>query len=566
LSPIIHVSGSAPFAELDIDASLKRIKVKADIKHILSVTVLFPSSTGIDPELLKRLIENLLRPSIDLENLLKGNIVISPDRGHSSDGSDEQAGAEPGEQAEAEQGKGEQHYSHVSPGDRTGVVNAATSKPGRESGTVRLAFSTPGEEIRISDDGRLLLGSFPYEVRRLEKNGNVDEGGYEVSVHQSTVKALLSKGSDGLLLIPGSSAFALDDGWYLPMCRGQSCAPENLVAVKVSLGDGGAEDNVRSVPFLSIPKLSDCSVATPHALSRVMQLALVGGVSGGNPELACDDFGSPAIYRLHNDPDWSFFSNTEIKIESGSLWHELLEKLDVPNAIKVISATSNSVVQALTPVNTVGVERALIQDGLPFARSALSFFGVPIGVDVSFIRVGKLTPYEQMLHDLSKSGGLASIESSSRTFKSAQFSETSAVIVEKTWKPWQTVPHDTPLSKVLEALPTDVQAGAVGVSFDSSGLRALAYPTPPTGTGSWIFSMRRGNQTCPAVKRTGKELADLLAVWAKDPSLDNPKSGRLKRDPQSSLAALTTELVDWSHDSPFLTDPIFLFYPKGICP
>jgi hypothetical protein len=557
-SPILGVHGSTSFADLDVNASLRRIKVSADVKF-LRVTVIFPSATGIDADLLRRLLENLLHPSIDLESLLSGNIVVSAERGNSR-GESESTTGPPG--SNEKNGKtGEERAKEKIGAPAAPVLAAARNKVNAQRGT-RLAYSEAGDVIEVMDDGRVMHGNVPYRVSRLDRQGTLGDQRFTVRVHPSRVKELMDGGANGLVLIPYASAFELDDGWYVPMCRGQ-CGGDKLVAVMVSLNEKSAGDHLLAIPNITgFPEFNSDSYNVVHAsLPHLIQRVLTAGPITAEPEIWCGGLipksCSVAIYRLKSDSEWSYFGPyRSIPIRKGSFWYDALTTDD---PLALIDSTQLSQVLAMSRVNGDGRESAIL------SRTYNRLLSATVLRNVS---AKELTAQQRTLLEIKGAGGLVTLDTRAQKISGGALASLKSS--QDGWEPWAAGPRDEPLSLVLEALPPNLASKDLAVIVGPNGHRVVAYPAKEGDANTpWVFSMRDEERACKAIKHTRKELLDQLAVWAEPPSMADPKTGRLRNGtkPELALKSLAEELTHRSSEgSVFLIDPMFLFYASGACP
>lgn len=552
-SPVVDIDGDALGAHLNINASLKRIKVRADVK-VLKVTVVFPSPAGIDARVLKKLLENLLRPSIDLQSLLDGDIVISPQQGKGGDGA---ANGKDGDeestdsQADAKDGQAEKQTA-AQARSTTRRAHAAPRGPG-----AKLAFSSDGLEVYVGKDNRIMHGVGPYKVRALEPDGTRSSRPYEVRVSPTTGKVMMSGGDKGLYLVPKASAFILADGAYLLFCNKVPCDAGAFVARKVELirKSAAADDTEKAIPALEPhggfgQEFSNETLG--GALPRVMQRALASNTA---PELLCAsievDACDVALHRLQGETEWAYFPSRQSKsekVQPGSLWAQALDILTPTGSIAFIASTRFHRVAAMT---------------LPDAdRNVRSLLLEPEG---SFLRLFRSSARGRP-PEFPGSYAIATISPSSP--HGYYVEKVQSRLRDSAPHPWEAPPPEAPLTRVLGAIPNATGARTVWIDTSSDGRRAIA-DVQTAGARNIFYSIRNQARLCASKSQSVAQLTESLNIWASPPSFSPQESnrGRLEKgtDVSKLLETLSTQLTAEPFAAPFLVDPMLLFYPNGAC-
>lgn len=549
ISPVISVSGDAPFASLDINASLKRIKVKADV-GVVRVTVMFPSASGIDAKLLRQLLKNLLKPSIDLDSLAKGDIVISPNTGKSGEAEDfsEKSTDDPSKE------KTRTGTENQLPSEAIGHSPHSQKMPPAGGPGVRLAFSSGDTPVRVADNGNIMYGDSPYLVRSIDKKGMVREGWFPVRVRvDDTVRALRSSAQDALSLVSSSSAFQLEDDWYILMCRGTPCAANTFLAEPISLNGRPVSPNAKpkTVPAIAgFVGIDEGAWELKNTLPRLVQRALR---SGDGPEIACatSDAGvcTAAIFRLQGEQLWSYFPSSQpysVTVNEGSLWHRALTRLPIAQAMQLIDMTRSYQIFALAAGPNDQL-RALMKRSNSIFGGSLRLFGIqapPTSSDM-----------------------LLEVSNNEAPFNFVPLKRFKADDNLSRW-PWSAFATESPLDNVLRELSASDLTNGLSVAANDKGDRATIQVQTPVGDESrLVFAMSYQNRVCTAVAKTSAEIGTILDSWLKPASFTDTQAGRIRQgaDLETVRAALPRLLLGPDSVEPFLIDPLFAFYPSGGC-
>lgn len=556
-SPVISVRGDAGFAKLDINASLKRIKVKADVE-VVRVTVIFPSATGIDADLLRRLLANLLKPSIDWESLIKGDIVISPNTGKNGEAEEPDGGSkgdENGQKADASaRTSGAKAASAATPSQPTAL------RPTFRGGGIKLGFNSGDLPLQVTDDGKLLQGDSPYYVQAIDKNGVKLPGWFPVRVAQATVKALRSSAQDSLSLVQGALAFEAQDRWYVLMCRGTPCAAGTFIAAPASIDGKSVSENemLRPVPTIAgfIGLDAGSFGVAARTLPRLAQRALADGAK--SPEMVCATTAelkcAAAIFRLQGDQQWSYFPSSypsSVIVREGSFWHRAIQRLQPAQAMALIAATEYERVVALA-LGPDNAPRALLKRSSGFFGGML--FASRTEKGAFFLRKDRGTVIE--VTNNSPGYALRNLE---------------GLYVDDSLgsEPWNAPTGDSPLDKVLQALVVGDESIKLFVAASDKGDRAtIRLQAATEADGKLIFAMRYRGRACNAVVKAKAEIATTLGAWSRPANFNDPEAGRIRqgvnlRAVEEELAA---NLLRGDSHEPFLIDPMFMFYPAGACP
>ncbi|MFC4312621.1 hypothetical protein ACFPN2_26290 [Steroidobacter flavus] len=538
-SPVLAIGGDALGARLDINASLKRIKVKADVK-VLKVTIIFPSATGIDAKVIEKILKNLLKPSIDWDSIRRGKIVISSDQGKGG-----------GEGPSPNTPPGPPDTTPANEVDKPGV-GPPVNKPTPGSPGVGLAFSSGNRVIRIAKDRRLLVNDWPYLTDVIDRHGTRSWGSYEVRVTEQTAAAMMGRGR---YLLPNASAFELPEGMFLLFCSNLPCEASHLVARRVEIvgidSQRGELEKSVSVNFVSGKLSAESHITFVGALPRAAQLAASNGRAS---ELFCTDYEPSdclaALHRVQGDSQWRYFppgQPAEDIVAADSLWGRAFQLLGSEKAGTVIAQSMYHDVAALSVIDNAQTLRVLLSPALrwlPPLRTRARPKTPEIPISTALLTVGST---------LGPGYSVEPVESSVQTWRHAA--------------PWRVPPPESPLTRVVAALPAPVANRKLTINAGAEGRRAVAEIVADASS-SFIYSVRQRGKLCSAMTQSGTQLGATLNLWSQPADLNNAAKGRLKggTDAPALLSTLATRLVTEPFVAPFLIDPLFLFYENGSCP
>lgn len=570
LAPTAHLDASIKVARLTLDADIRWIRVEADVHHILSVTLYVPVSEGLDEEYLNRLLAALLRPSIDLDAITKGKIVIAPGarggqvEGPPENGDQEAQSNEPGDDKSSatsdqsgpdggqpnQQGAPQENNNPVASGAGTGVAGVFPSNP-------------TGRALTVADSGQLLWrtaskNAEPYKIAGITGDRQLDAVLDQPIFIPPQLIAPLRQNS--LKLVRDIPFVRLDDGtrWALFCTTNDKCKTWQFEAHQIS-GSPIAKD-----PDLSVPKdsvfppdlawnISVPDLFNPENSGEVAHLALILLRKPAtkpqclplSEKLLCD--GVLIDPRDGSSAQWIGPGRGVNTIDATSLWGQALKLLGPGDQKTVVS-------------RTVGQQVSLLEPGA--AGELVAMTSQPGSFLLLSIRNGALT----ML-----CGGAAQ----------------SGTDVGSVWKAWE-APSSGP-DPLLGAMAAGLlEQSAVQNSWRlyvkahqrivaepvlPSAVPSCPLPPPPAQqkdptTAPYLFVRADTAPGCEAKVQTLGKITAQLTRWARPPDFRDAGTGRLlsRTRVEDALTQLPAALIDPAKARIFLTDPAFLFPARGNCP